>query len=53
MIIEKVEELKGIESKEKESEIDIKQKEKNKDTDYLGNIPMGANDSETGKEIES
>ena len=40
-IIEKVEELKGIESKEKESEIDIKQKQNNKDTNHLGKIPMG------------
>ena len=46
-IIEKVEELEGIESKEKESEIYVKQKEKNKDTDCLSKIPMGAEDSET------
>ena len=49
-IIEKVEQLEGKESKE--SEIDVNQKEKNKDTDCLGKIPMGAEDSETGKEKE-
>ena len=42
-----MEEFEGIESKEKESETDAEQKEKNKDTDCLGKIPMGAEDSET------
>ena len=37
--------------KEIESEIDVNQKEKNRATDYLGKIPIGAEDSETQDEM--
>ena len=40
-------ELEEIEPKEKENETDTEQKEKNENTDCLGKIPMGVEDSKT------